>query len=84
MTTVRVERGSGGLGGRSVEDGGDMCRVAGDTYGVRYSRWFGGLGLKIIGGRFHGFGPQNSGGGFEEERTHVMTSKSSRRGEAIS
>jgi hypothetical protein len=41
---VRVERGSGGLGGRPVEDGGDMCRVAGDAYGVRYSRavwWFG-------------------------------------------
>jgi len=29
---------------------------------------FGGLGLKTIGGRFHGFGPQNPGGGFEEER----------------
>jgi hypothetical protein len=31
--------------------------------------WFGGSGLKTIGGRFHGFGPQNPGGGFEEERT---------------
>ena len=30
---------------------------------------FGGLGLKTIGGRFHGFGPQNPGGGSEEERT---------------
>jgi hypothetical protein len=30
---------------------------------------FGGLGLKIIGGRFHGFGSQNPGGGSEEERT---------------
>ena len=30
---------------------------------------FGGLGLKTIGGQFHGFGPQNSGGGSEEERT---------------
>jgi hypothetical protein len=25
--------------------------------------WFGGLGLKTISGRFHGFGPQNPGGG---------------------
>jgi hypothetical protein len=31
--------------------------------------WFGGLGLKTIGGRFHGFGPQNPGEGSEEERT---------------
>jgi hypothetical protein len=30
---------------------------------------FGGLGLKTIGGRFHGFGPQNPSGGSEEERT---------------
>ena len=30
---------------------------------------FGGLGIKTIGGRFHGFGPQNPGGGSEEERT---------------
>jgi hypothetical protein len=30
---------------------------------------FDGLGLKTIGGRFHGFGPQNPGGGSEEERT---------------
>jgi hypothetical protein len=30
---------------------------------------FGGLGLKTIGGRFHGFGPQNLGEGSEEERT---------------
>jgi hypothetical protein len=28
---------------------------------------FGGLGLKTIGGRFHGFGPQNPGGGSDEE-----------------
>jgi hypothetical protein len=27
------------------------------------------LGLKTIGGRFHGFGPQNLGEGSEEERT---------------
>jgi hypothetical protein len=50
MVDVRVERGSRGLGGRLVEDGGDTCRVAGDTYGVRYSRRFGGLGLKTLGG----------------------------------
>ena len=31
--------------------------------------WFGGLGLKTISGRFHGFGPQNPDGGSEEERT---------------
>ena len=30
---------------------------------------FGGLGLKTIDGRFHGFGPQNQGGGSEEEQT---------------
>jgi hypothetical protein len=32
-------------------------------------RRFGGLGLKTIGGRVCGFGPQNPGGGSEEERT---------------
>jgi hypothetical protein len=31
--------------------------------------WFDGLSLKTIGGRFHGFGPQNPGGGSEKERT---------------
>ena len=30
---------------------------------------FGGLGLKTIDGWFHGFGPQNPGGGSEEEQT---------------
>ena len=30
---------------------------------------FGGLGLKTIGARFHGFGPQNPSGGSEEEQT---------------
>jgi hypothetical protein len=29
---------------------------------------FGGLGLKTIGGRFYGFGPQNSDRGSKEER----------------
>jgi hypothetical protein len=45
----RVERGSGTLGGRSVEDGGDTRRVAGDAYGVRYSWRFGELSLKTTG-----------------------------------
>ena len=30
---------------------------------------FGGLGLKTIGGQFHGYGPQNLGGGSEEDQT---------------
>jgi hypothetical protein len=30
---------------------------------------FFGLGLKTISGRYHGFGPQNPGGGSEEEWT---------------
>ena len=30
---------------------------------------FGGLGLKTIGGRVYGFGPQNPGGGSEKEQT---------------
>jgi hypothetical protein len=66
---VRVEQGSGGLGGQPVEDGGDTCRVSEDTYGVHYSRavlWFG---PQTIGGRFRGFGPQNTGGGSEKEQT---------------
>jgi hypothetical protein len=29
---------------------------------------FGGLGLKTIDDQFHGFGPQNPGGGSDEER----------------
>jgi hypothetical protein len=29
--------------------------------------WFGDLGLKTIGARFHGFGPQNMDGGSEEK-----------------
>jgi hypothetical protein len=46
---VRVERSSGGLGERPIEDGGDTCRVVRDVYGACYSRQFGGLGLKTIG-----------------------------------
>jgi hypothetical protein len=37
MAEVQVEQGSRGLGGRLVEDGGDMCRVVGDAFGVCYS-----------------------------------------------
>jgi hypothetical protein len=66
---MRVERGSGGLGGRPIEDGGDTCQVAGTRMECATCGRFGGLGLKTIGGRFHGFGPQNLGGGSDEERT---------------
>ena len=45
------------LAGRPVEDGGDTRRMAGNAYGVRYPR------------TVYGFGPQNPGGGSEEERT---------------
>jgi hypothetical protein len=45
---------------------------------------FSGLGLKTMGGRFCGFGPQNLGGDSEEEQRHVAASRSSRRGEANS
>jgi len=38
--------GSGRLGARTVEDGGDTRRVTEDAYGVRYSQRFGGLSLK--------------------------------------
>jgi hypothetical protein len=40
---VQVERGSGGLGERLIKDGGDTSRVAGNAYGICYSRtvwWF--------------------------------------------
>jgi hypothetical protein len=67
-TDARVERGSGRLGRRPVEDNGDTCRVTGDAYRVRYSQRFGGLDLKTIGGWVYGFGSQNLGGGSEEER----------------
>jgi hypothetical protein len=69
---VRVERGSGGLGGRPVEDDGDTCRVTGDVYRVRYSRRFGGLGLKT----WAEVSRRNG--------RHVAASRSSRRDEAIS
>jgi hypothetical protein len=44
MADVRVERGSGGLGGWPVKDEGDTCQMAGEAYGVHYSCaiwWFG-------------------------------------------
>jgi hypothetical protein len=56
MEVEGVEWGSRRLGGRPDEDGGDMRRVAGDTYGVRDSRRFGGLNLKTTGWQFRRFG----------------------------
>ena len=47
------------LAGRPVKDGGE--------YATRGR--FDGLGLKTIGWMVYGFGPQNPGGGSEEERT---------------
>jgi hypothetical protein len=66
---VQVERGSEGLGGRPVKDGGDTCRVAGTRMEYVTRGQLGGLSIKTIGGRFHGFRPQNPGGGSEKERT---------------
>jgi hypothetical protein len=66
---VQVERGSGRLGARAVEDGGDTRRVAGDAYGVCYSRWFGELSLKTTRWTASRVWPQNPGGGFEEKQT---------------
>jgi hypothetical protein len=81
---VWVKRGSRGLGGRPVKDGGETCRVAGDAYGVCYLRgnlvvWaskpyvpnFTGLGIKS---RVEV--PRRNG-------WHVAASRSSCRGEAI-
>jgi hypothetical protein len=39
------------------------------VYGVRYSRWFGGLSLKTTGWTVSRFGPQNPSRGSEEEHT---------------
>jgi hypothetical protein len=47
--TCKSSGGSRRLGDCAVEDGGDTCRVAGDAYEVRNSRWFGGLSLKTTG-----------------------------------
>ena len=41
----------------------------GRVHGTLLAARFGGLGLKTIGGRFRGFGPQNPGGGSDAERT---------------
>jgi hypothetical protein len=65
---VGVERGSGGLDRRPVKDGGDTCG-GGRVWSTLLAGGLVVLGLKTIGGRFHEFGPQNPGGGFEEERT---------------
>jgi hypothetical protein len=61
-------RGSGRLSGRLVKDDDDTRRVAGDVYGVRYSRWFGELSLKTTGRTVSRFGPQNLSGCSEEEQ----------------
>jgi hypothetical protein len=61
-------RSSGRLSGRLVEDDGDTRQVAGDAYGVRYSRWFGELSLKTTGRMVSRFGPQNLSGCSEEEQ----------------
>jgi hypothetical protein len=55
---------------RPVEDGGDTCRAAGDTYGVRYSR----VGLVVWASK--------PGRRFRGDGRHVAASGSSRRGEA--
>jgi hypothetical protein len=81
---VRVERGSGGLSRRSIEDGGDTCRVAGTC-------------MEYATAAVWGFGPQNHRvDGFTglslKTRTevlrrngrHVAASRSSRRDEANS
>ena len=47
-----------------------VTRVGGGRVrGTLLVGWFGGLGLKTIGGGFRGFGPQNPGGGSDPERT---------------
>jgi hypothetical protein len=85
MGEVQVERGSGGLGGRPVKDGGDTCRVAGDAYGVRYSQRFGGFGPQNHRvDRFTGLGLKTRVDVPRRDGRHVAASKSSCRGEAIS
>ena len=66
--TCKSNGGSGRLGARTVEDGGDMRRVAEDAYGVCYSRTVWWFGPQTIGRTVFGFGPQNLGGGSKEER----------------
>jgi hypothetical protein len=66
---VQVKRGSGRLGARAIEDGGDTRRVARDVYGLRYSQRFGGLSLKTTRWTVSWVWPQNPNEGSEEERT---------------
>jgi hypothetical protein len=76
--TCKSSGGSGRLGGQAIKDGGDMRRVAGDAYGIRYSRavWWiepqNDLDLKT-----RAEVPRRNG-------RHVAALRSSRRGEAIS
>jgi hypothetical protein len=82
---VQVERGSVGLSGRPVEDGGDTCRVAGDAYEVRYSRtvwWFGPQNHQVDG--FTGLSLKTRAEVPRRNGWHVAASRSLRRGEAIS
>jgi len=77
--------GSGGLGGRAVED--EVTRV--EAWGMRMEYatcgWFGGLGLKTTGWTVSGFGPQIPGGGSGgNRRRHVAPSQGLHRGEAKS
>jgi hypothetical protein len=65
--TYESSRAQEDLVDRPVEMGGDTCRVSGTCMEYATRDWFDGLGLKTIGGGFHGFGPQNLGGGYEEE-----------------
>jgi hypothetical protein len=60
----RSSKSSGGFGrhgGGAIEDGGDVRRVAGDAYGVRYLRAVWWVEAKNHRWTVFGFGPQNSG-----------------------
>jgi hypothetical protein len=83
-TDVRVERGSGGLGGWPVEDGSDTCQVAGDVYGVHYSWvvwWFGPQNHQWP--IFTSLGLKTRVEVLRRNGRHVVASRSSRWGKAI-
>jgi hypothetical protein len=54
----------------------------GDAYGVRYSKQFGGLGLKTIDGGFTGLGLKTRVEVLRRNERHMAASGSSHRGEA--